>query len=529
MVESATPELQVAATQVLGELQPKEPAIARALERGLASGEILQARFVLEALAKIGTPEAVRVLVGYLNTGGPHIELVGRLLGQLGAGATKALGAVFENADAELQSRILEILGRHTDREALRTLLRAIFTPHPTLSAKAAAVMEEQIDSIDDKGRQLIQETLHKGLSAKAAADLAPESLANALRVLGHFNDAATRTCLLRSAGAKYAPIVRQAALLAMKGMPLTATQSDSLLGLLTEGDMTHVVRPAMEVLAGVAKWGSGGVQRLKKLLELRNEELSLFALRALRSCHTAEMAKICMKHLTGGKPAWQEVAADALGENPAAVEGLLRALQSEKNPDRARLLATPLARLGNHLEDAQITAWAEKACKHVIAGDPMGDVLLDLLLRLSPDRGRVDLVDRALRLRRARKLPECLAILMRLARTEHIDLEGRYQLAVARLLTDQANGQVDRSGGVGDATMGYFTTLVRAGFPLVDRLKKETQLTAEALLRLGSHFAEGVATERRFGVDLLQFVADRHGKQRAGEEARTVLRVEGF
>ena len=34
---------------------------------------------------------------------------------------------------------------------------------------------------------------------------------------------------------------------------------------------------------------------------------------------------------------------------------------------------------------------------------------------------------------------------------------------------------------------------------------------------------------ERRFGVDLLQFVADKHGRQKAGEEARMVLRAEGF
>lgn len=529
MVEKATPELQVAAIQVLGELRPKEVAIARALERSLHAGEVLQSRFVLESLAKIGSPEAVRILVGYLNTGGPHIELVGRLLGQLGAGATKALGAVFGDADAELRARILEILGRHTDREALRTLLKAVFTPDPTLSAKAAAVMEQQIESIDDSGRRLILDTLQKHLSAKAAVGLEPDSVSNALRVLGHFEGAAPRTTLLRFSGAKNAPVVRQAALLALKGKPLTATQADALLGLLTEGDMTHVVRPAMAVLVDIPKWGSGGVQRLKKLLQSRNEELSLFALRALRGCHTAEMAKICMKHLTGGKPAWQELAAEALGENPAAVDGLLRSLQNEKNPERARLFATPLARLGKHLKQAQIKSWAEKASKNIIAGDPMGDVLLELLLRLSPELGSRDLIDRALRLRRARKLPECLAILMRLARTEHIDLEGRYQLALARLLTDQTNGQLDRSGGVGDATMGYFTTLVRAGFPLVDRLKKESQVTAEALLRLGSHFAEGVASERRFGVDLLQFIADRHPRQKAGEEARIVLRVEGF
>jgi hypothetical protein len=69
---------------------------------------------------------------------------------------------------------------------------------------------------------------------------------------------------------------------------------------------------------------------------------------------------------------------------------------------------------------------------------------------------------------------------------------------------------------------------LVRSGFPLIDRLKREGQISAEALLRLGTHFAEGVASERRFGVDLLQFVANRNSRNKIGEEARYALRAEG-
>jgi hypothetical protein len=68
---------------------------------------------------------------------------------------------------------------------------------------------------------------------------------------------------------------------------------------------------------------------------------------------------------------------------------------------------------------------------------------------------------------------------------------------------------------------------LVRAGFPLQERLRKESSLVPEALLRIATHFAEAVGEERRFGTDLLQYLAGRK-KGRAGDEARVALRAVG-
>ena len=46
-------------------------------------------------------------------------------------------------------------------------------------------------------------------------------------------------------------------------------------------------------------------------------------------------------------------------------------------------------------------------------------------------------------------------------------------------------------------------------------------------MLRIGTHFAEAVGTERRFGTELLRHLATRT-KGRAGEEARYALRSVG-
>ena len=100
--------------------------------------------------------------------------------------------------------------------------------------------------------------------------------------------------------------------------------------------------------------------------------------------------------------------------------------------------------------------------------------------------------------------------------------------MAVARLLLDE-NGSRGESSQAGDATMGYIAKLVRDGFPVLERLKKEAMVPPKAKLRVGTHFAEAVGAERRFGTDLLHHVADRHSRDRVGEEARLMLRSEGL
>lgn len=529
VLEEGSPELQVAAAQILGELRPKAPAVTRALADHIVPGEPLITRYALEALANIGTDEAVEVLVQCLHQGGTIAEQVTHLLGRMGVEASRALSRLYDTGGREMRERILEILGHHQDREALAVLRKALLNGDPAISAKAAEVLASRVEELDDEQGEGLRAGLQKALSGKAVASLAPEAVAQGLTVLGSLDGRASRATVMRFTGARHAPVVRQAALRALEGVPLTQNQAETLLGYLAEGDMTHVVRPAMHLLASVQRWSSGAIARLKKLLSDERVEVRLFALRALRSCHTAEVAKLAMPHLLGKDPAFREAAAEVLGENPAAVENLLRAFQTERNLDRARWIGAALRRHGGRLERPRIRSLADKAGKLLAAGEPLGEIYLDVLLALDAEAGAAELVDKALRQRRARRLADALTILMRLARTEHMPVEGRYQLAVTRLLADmQSHAAGAGKDETGSATMGHFAMLAREGFPLVERLKKEGQLEPNALLRLGKHFAGQVGPERRFGTELLHHLAQRHGRHPAGADAKLMLRTAG-
>lgn len=152
---------------------------------------------------------------------------------------------------------------------------------------------------------------------------------------------------------------------------------------------------------------------------------------------------------------------------------------------------------------------------------------MFDVVVQIDGAKIAPQMVAHAGRLRRARRYAEALHLLAKLANTPHLDQEGRYQLAVTRLLHDMTRPAFD-SGAPGNPTMGFFAVLAREGFPLVERLRKESVLTPEALLRLAIYFAGTVGPERRFGADLLQHLATRVKGQTA-EEARLALRQSGI
>ena len=248
-----------------------------------------------------------------------------------------------------------------------------------------------------------------------------------------------------------------------------------------------------------------------------------------VQEIQSEEVAKIYMTHLHSSSPELQAVAIAALGKNAKALSVMLKSLQNERNVAKARTLIRPLLEHKDQIKSVQIKPMTEKCGRLLAESSDLGEVHLELLLASQSELATEGLVDKATRMRRAHKLTECLRILMQLAKAETLHLEGRYQLALARLIKDNAEGRSGTISHTGDATMGFIAGLVRDGFAVFDRLKKENMLQPEDLLRVGRHFNASIGPEQRFGTEMLLYVAKKHAKAKAGEEARMMIRAEGL
>lgn len=518
LLEHGKAELQVAAAQVLGELRPKDPSVCRALEAAISRSLVL-GRYATEALAKLGTTDALEAVVRCLWEHEGIADHVQHLLSELGTAAHPALARGFEDAPMERKARVLAVLGRQLTSESLAVFAKALRLP--LLAADAARVLDTGAGHIQPADRKKFREVLIDSLDASV-----PEAcMAHALAALGSVDGIGARPFLLKHIDGAQPVAVRAAALRGLAGSQLTAVQVKALLAVLEDPAQKAVHDAIRDLLTGMPEWPEGMAGTLKKLLTARAPEQRLFALRALRTAQGAEVVKIALKFLRHQDEAFRDAAAAILENNRTALDPMLRMLQMESDPAQLARVARVLARLCAGMQPRQLKVLADKAGKLMAARSAAGEALFDVVTATNGKAVAGQFVEQAVKLRRAKRYPEALHILARLATTEHFDAEARYQLGLTRLLVDQARPA--ESEVPGNPAMGFFAVLVRENFPLLERLRKEAMLGPDGVLRVARHFLQGVGAERRFGLDALMFLATRT-KGPASAEAKTTLRTVG-
>jgi hypothetical protein len=518
-LETGKPELQVAAAQILGELRAREPAVVRALGSAVRRSPVL-GRFCLDALSKIATPDALELIARVLVEHEQLADHAAHLLGDAGSPAHEVLVGVYGQAVGEQRNRILAILAKSLSKDAIGVFVQGLLTPETTETASRL------LQSAASQFVPPLQKALREGLAKYLQSSLPDVCLAQVVAVLAKVDGEGSRSLFLDFTGPETVPVVRSAALRALQGTRMSAAQVRSMMDLLEDPLQKDVHEAAREALAQLPEVPEALVPVLKRLLSARPPEQRLFALRMLRTSGAPDVTKIALKSLDHGDPRFRQAAADVLAYSKHAVEPMVRLVLVAKDPALARTAADILVRLHNHhpFSPKFTSALADKAVRLLATNSFAGDLLLGVLLATGSNKMGPMLVDRGIRLRRARRLPDALHVLARVAASPLANDECRYQLALAKLLQDMTKPAVEVSAP-GNSTMGFFAALVRNEFPLLERLCKESSVTPEAMLRVAMHFSSAVGAERKFGTELLKHLASRK-KGRAGDEARVVLRA---
>ena len=269
LLDTGKPELQVAAAQVLGELRVREPAIVRSLAHAVKRSPVL-GRFCLEALAKIQGPEAIQVLAAMTGETETLAEHAGHLLSELGVAVNGPLAALFGEAQADQRARILAILGRHLDKEAMPVFVQALLTPE-TVAAAARTLISAPLNPA-------LLKQLRDGLHKHLAGPLPEVCVVHALQVLAAVDASGSRTQLIAYTDRRHAPAVRSAAFIALRGAPLTATQIREWLDVLEDPEQRDVHDAVRNLLEQLPEVPEGMVVVLKRLLTARQPEQRLFA-----------------------------------------------------------------------------------------------------------------------------------------------------------------------------------------------------------------------------------------------------------
>jgi|694.fasta_scaffold140139_2 hypothetical protein len=519
LLDTGRPELQVAAAQILGELHVKDASAVRALAQGLRRSPVL-ARFCIDALAKIATPEAVELVATAAIDADPLGEHAAHLVVDLGAPAQQVLAAAYGLAGIDARKRILALLGKHPTKEAGPVLVQALLAPE---TAEHAARL---VTGARDHLEPAVGKAMATALARHLHEPLPDLCLAQIVSVLALLDPEGSRPAVVGLTQPAAPASVRAAAFRALRGSKLSAAQVRTMMDLLEDPAQRAVHDAVREVLAALPEVPEALLPVLKRLLAARAAEQRLFALRMLRGAGGSDVAKVAIKLLDHEDERFRAAAADALAGNRQAIEPLAKIVTGSKDPQVASAAAGILVRQGSALSPKFVRALAEKAIRVLVDDARTADLLLDVVFASAGPKIAPFLVERCIRIRRVHRSADALHVLARLTTLAPQDDEVRYQLAVTKLLHD-ASLPATEASAPGSSAMGFVASLLRAGYPLLGRLCKEPAVTPELLLKVANHFRGAVGPEQRFAVDLLQHLAKRT-KGRAADDAKVALRSVG-
>lgn len=519
ILDAGRPELQIAAAQILGELRVKDPVVIRSLANAVGRSNVL-GRYVLESLGRLGTAEALKVVVRALCEHDSLADQAIHLLHEAGPAAHPAVADAFGDAQPERRLRLLQVLARSPSKDSIRPFVQSLLTPETCQIA--ARLILEGAERLVAPLPKLLREAIEHALEQP----LPDTCMVAAIDVAAKVDAAGSRALLQKFTGDAVSASVRAAALRGMAGQKLSAAVVKSLLAQLEDPLQKPAHDAIRDLLAAQTEWPEGLGPVMKRLLSARQPEQRLFAMRILRTSPMPELIKLALKLRDHEDARFRAAAEDVLGANKLAQEPLLRLLQACKDPTEGRRLSALLVRHGAAIQPKAIRAIAERSIKLMHVHSVAGDFLCDIAIALGGAKMVPFFLEKAVRWRRTKHYPEALHLLAKLATANLLDNEGRFQLALARFLQDSMRVQAE-DAAPGNAAMGFFAALLREGFALFERLKKEPSLDPDHLLRLATYFAETVGPERRFGQELLQYLAAKN-RGRAGDGARLALRTAG-
>lgn len=528
MLETGEAEQQVAAAQVLAWLGPKSPPVVKALGRVASEGSAFLRPYAVDALSSIGNAASLAQLIPILHVEGPLRSKVARALSSMGDSAEKVLIKEFDKADRDTKAVILEILARTRGAEGLKTIFTVLKDPDATeVHGAASKHLGLALDGLVGDAHEAERTKLRKSMltSLKRIPKRAPDSYrVTLLDCLAKVSDPSCRAVFVGAVGTTSTPEARAAALGGLKGFELTGAQITKLLGFLEEDDFVHVVGPTLEVLRDFEPSGAPTEAKLITLLGNARPEVRLFALDRLAHYQSAASAKALLPFLENDDPKVHELASRALGQNPESRDGLVKRFLGARDLQEARRPYDALVAIAPQLTPAQCKKLVTQFLKLLGNDDPVRELCRDVLAEAPVDQVVPLLLEHARKKRRAGEYDAAFRVLQALSGSGSLSHDVRYEIAIATLLGRAADADLSQ----GDPVIGHLCILVREGFPLLAKLKRD-KLETDHLLYLGQRFVERLNEERRFGSEILTWLIDKSPEAKEAVQAMQKLKVEGL
>ncbi|MFQ5458955.1 MAG: HEAT repeat domain-containing protein, partial [Myxococcota bacterium] len=532
-LESDEPERRKAAGLVIGELQITDARVLKTLGKMAASGDRDAQWIALGALEGVKSPATIRALVPLLEEDEDLRRRTEDTLAAFGPQVVAPLrrAALKDPANTTRRRRsIIGIIARAGGRRSAPALLEFLSDPDLDVARIAGLTIRHGLDTLKPKEKTDLLRRIQALIKRVPRQD--PTLPIMAVDLLASFNQASAKKSLMQLARKGYHPNVRRAALLGLlrhaQGKRTDPALVRQLIATLSEVPFQPVPSTALDLLYRT-DLGREYERDCIKLVGSIHFPVRAFALRKLAAMETQGATRTLIATVGTEDPKLRQVALGCLQKLGRARKLLLEGFLKAKNPAAAGYFAAALEPHRERIPPAARQRIVAKGWKLWQKGDPLAGPTLRLGRGLDPKRFHKEALKTAQSLKRARKYDKLAECLRMAARTDFIDDDLRFDLAIAELkLSPRETGRAARAADPALDLLGQL--LDRPKFPLLQRIRKEkTRLGPEDLFYLGFHFSELDGPRREFGGDVLGLLIKRSPRTRYGRAARNKLKLQGL
>jgi HEAT repeat protein len=528
LLRGPSPEKQIAAALILGEIGARSREVVDGLVHMLEGGSPPLQRAALDVLVPIGSKQALGALLPLLGSRDAAVRA--RTIDALAAIGEEVVPKIKERAvgaQGEERKACDAVLARFGGtKDAARTLLTNLEHADPEVARAVALEVRPKIKEADARTRKLWLSELGAVLERmKKSPASSPIPMATAVKILGYLEDEKAVPTLLGYASDPKAPFaVRQEALIALR----FAMEHEGWAGQVVDALVAAAEAPD-RMLAQAALMSLVAVElprkhaaRIARLAGHPDPERARVAIEKLARQPGPEATRALVETLATLDRRRGELAQKALEGRDDATPLLVEAFAAEQDPDRANAL--------RHALRPRLEGLAPAAKKRLVAaalerieGRPSWQAHADVARAADPDGFAAGLRELASALARKKSAEASYrTVLGLLARSEAGTPEDRYKLA-SLLLRDSHLDPLP-SARQSDEALRLLGE-ASAGFDVGRALKKDKALDLERLYYVGFHFQE---EEHPLGAELLEHVAKEGGRTKLGKMAKNKLGLGG-
>ena len=526
LLENGNAEARCAALVVLTQLGIDEERVAKAVASAVGSANVLVRDFALGYLEQVKPPQTIAAVTPLLDAEDePVRRRAVALLVPHGAAAVAAGRKLLADAPRRRLTAVIELCAQVRNAAALDTLVELMAGDDFDTNRAACDALIAVVPALSERERA---DLFRRAETLAAGAKGHRTRLVAAAKLLGALGDAKARKTLFAMLHEREPHVVHTHALAALgqclRGKPLSEREVEALLPLLAHDDEAGVIRPAVRLLEDQS-FDRAYLARLNQLAESPQPIVKRFAVGKLGGFESGGVVKTLIGYLTDDSYARRDQAIATLKTLPAARLPLMKELLACDDERKAWTIADiVLLHERGWKRDTLTALWAKLERALEQREDRLYAALQHVLAALDADWLRAQIAARADKLRKGKRFADSARWLTLLRDTPAWDDETRYAFALTTLKSHRH--PLGSAARPRDPALEAFRALAGSAFPLADRLRKERVVEPEDAYYVAFALAEQRGEARDAATEILEHLADKHGRTKVGKAAKNKLQL---